>query len=329
MDAHAFNLPFSQYRFFYQSPEVFAYENNPGFIWRGALGLALREVACTTGQPACDGCPLAGSCAYSILFENHPHPFQSSRYDQNIPKPYILSVWHSGREQDELEVSVILIGRANLYYPYLLQAMKRVGEKGVGRARQPLRLQRVIQALPEGVCQTLYERALDFSGKAHARWDTALTPGFLETPPLPAFIRLDIHTPVRLKSAARGTGSEIRLNQLLVSIVRRAADLASYWHQPMDAVGDRIREAKAVTALDQKRHWQAQSRFSSRQKQKILMGGVLGQFYLELSAQPLLWSWLWAGQWLHVGKGAVMGSGRYSLQGAEDFRSLLTSEGEL
>ncbi|WP_420842151.1 CRISPR system precrRNA processing endoribonuclease RAMP protein Cas6 [Halorhodospira abdelmalekii] len=31
-----------------------------------------------------------------------------------------------------------------------------------------------------------------------------------------------------------------------------------------------------------------------------------------LSALPEpIWPWVWLGQWLHVGKGAVMGMGRY------------------
>ncbi|MEJ2744044.1 MAG: CRISPR system precrRNA processing endoribonuclease RAMP protein Cas6 [Gammaproteobacteria bacterium] len=286
------------------------------------------------GQSVCDGCPLRGSCAYSTLFENYPHPFRKNRYDHSAPKPYIISVWHTGEASDDLEVNVILVGEANRYYPYVQEAMKRVGEKGIGKARQPLRLNRVIQELPNGLSDTLYahthvDQEGNFSGWGPVQRIEAFKPETLEIPPLPPFIRLTLHTPVRLKSITQEAHHNIRLNQLLISIVRRTADLAQYWHQPLEAIGERIREAKNVTALDQKHDWQSQSRFSSRQRKTIFMGGALGHFDLELSQYPLLWPWLWAGQWLHVGKGAAMGSGRYSLTGAADYRALLEPVSEV
>ena len=73
-----------------------------------------------------------------------------------------------------------------------------------------------------------------------------------------------------------------------------------------------VREAEALrqrSAL----HWQDWSRFSSRQQREMTLGGVLGEWTLEGDLSRLF-PWLWLGQWLHVGKNATMGMGRYEIQ---------------
>jgi hypothetical protein len=44
----------------------------------------------------------------------------------------------------------------------------------------------------------------------------------------------------------------------------------------------------------------------------MTLGGVVGTWTLRGDLAPLL-PWLWLGQWLHAGKNATMGMGRYTL----------------
>jgi hypothetical protein len=44
----------------------------------------------------------------------------------------------------------------------------------------------------------------------------------------------------------------------------------------------------------------------------MTLGGVVGEWVLEGDLGPLA-HWLWLGQWLHAGKNATMGMGRYSV----------------
>ena len=44
----------------------------------------------------------------------------------------------------------------------------------------------------------------------------------------------------------------------------------------------------------------------------MTLAGVVGEWVLEGDLGPLA-SWLWLGQWLHAGKNATMGKGRYSV----------------
>jgi len=58
--------------------------------------------------------------------------------------------------------------------------------------------------------------------------------------------------------------------------------------------------------------WKDWTRFSSRQDQEMTLGGVIGEWTLSGDLEELL-PWFWLGQWLHVGKNATMGMGKYSL----------------
>jgi hypothetical protein len=62
-------------------------------------------------------------------------------------------------------------------------------------------------------------------------------------------------------------------------------------------------------------HWFDWTRYSSRQQQEMTLGGVLGNWTLHGAPDVLaeIYPWLWLGQWLHVGKNASMGLGKYHL----------------
>ncbi|MEJ2756027.1 MAG: CRISPR system precrRNA processing endoribonuclease RAMP protein Cas6 [Gammaproteobacteria bacterium] len=297
-------IPFSVYRFEYRILKPFVYENYPGFIWRGALGYALREVSCTMGKASCQGCPLSGSCAHSVLFEEFPHPFISTVYDTKAVKPYVIATLDGNDEKPFTKtVDVLLIGRANYYYPYLLQAMRRAGEKGIGEKRSPLRLQCVTQMLPTGQSVVLVEDTLE-SGVF------AQPPQAVGIVDIPEQVSIQLQTSVKLKEKAK-RGSSGFVQNWLQSLVRRVADLGSYWHAPVSSTGDRIREARQVIAPEPTLHWQSHERFSSRQKRSIYLGGYLGEMNFDVRDTPQLWPWIWVGQWFGVGKGATMGLGRY------------------
>ena len=85
--------------------------------------------------------------------------------------------------------------------------------------------------------------------------------------------------------------------------------------------GQAARQAAHVSAslLDARDlHWFDWVRYSSRQKQEMTLGGVLGRWTLHGPTDALAsaWPWLWLGQWLHAGKNATMGMGAFSMENA-------------
>jgi len=61
--------------------------------------------------------------------------------------------------------------------------------------------------------------------------------------------------------------------------------------------------------------WRDWTRYSSRQQQKIALGGVVGAWRIRGDLAPFL-PFLHLGQWLHVGKEATFGLGGYRLLAA-------------
>ena len=62
--------------------------------------------------------------------------------------------------------------------------------------------------------------------------------------------------------------------------------------------------------------WQQWTRYSSRQHSTVPMGGLVGELVVDTRGLEPFWPYLWLGQWLHCGKGATMGLGRYVVESA-------------
>lgn len=302
----------SAYQLFYSAHSTLELDNYPGFIWRGALGTLFKKNACTTGYSECKGCELTGSCAYSQVFNANPTPYDEYR-PGSPPNPYVITSWHNNRIQsgDVLEVNLVLVGRANVYAPYVLKAMAEITHIGIGQQRGQVRLQQIIQSLPDGE-----DRLLVQEGRVV---DKPLAPREVAAPPLDHDrVRVILESPLSLKlkgkpmSAAQLTGQ-----RFCEGVARRIFDLGKYWCQPISNKDELYAACRAVdTQVTELQDWKLE-RFSSRQRKGIDMSGVIGELELDISHALELWPLLWAGQWAHVGKGAVMGLGRYSLSGID------------
>ena len=62
-------IPMARYRFTFRALEPVMFANQQGSLLRGAMGHALKSVACMTDADRCQGCPLDTNCPYPVLFE--------------------------------------------------------------------------------------------------------------------------------------------------------------------------------------------------------------------------------------------------------------------
>jgi hypothetical protein len=106
------------------------------------------------------------------------------------------------------------------------------------------------------------------------------------------------------------------LPSFMMGLVRRLSLLSAYHgHERLAVDFKALRtQAQALVAQDIEFKRFAWTRYSSRQQCFIDMDGLLGGFSLSGEAWQVFWPWLWWGQWVHVGKGAVMGQGQYQLE---------------
>jgi len=304
-------LPVARYRFTLRMQDELRLPVFAGSLLRGEFGAALRRTACATGARVCEGCALLRNCPYPWIFETPaPETHELQRFS-NVPNPYVIEPPSLDTRRidagDALEFGVVLIGRALHEIPLIVHSIARAFGRGIGKTRAKGRIERI-------VCETT-------APPCHV-WDAAASrivghEAALAMPQLPSVeaATLEIATPLRLQHQGRPLGADaLRPRTLFTALLRRASLLFDL-HAKMGAIGG---EAKRLAALaerlsdERSLRWFDWKRFSSRQRQEMTLGGVVGTWTLRGDLAPLL-PWLWLGQWLHVGKNATMGMGAYRL----------------
>lgn len=315
--------PIARYRFTATLQHPLALPDYAGSLLRGQFGAALRQITCMTRQPTCHGCPLLQTCPYTRIFEAPPPP-KGQHTLQNfsqIPNPYVMEPPAPGARVlaagDALVFSLVLVGHALEQLALIVCALQRALAQGLTRERVPAELMRVDCVGADGAATAIWTS----EQPALVEHSTALN--------LPAMpqgqqaITLDIHTPMRLQHQGQPLGvAQLSPRALVSALARRGALLmefhASEAYKTHFDWGQAARDAAHASArLSDERDlwWFDWMRYSSRQKQEMMLGGVLGQWRLHGDADDLanVWPWLWLGQWLHAGKNATMGMGGYSL----------------
>jgi hypothetical protein len=309
-------LRFAHYHFVLEMQEALAFPPFWGSALRGGFGHALKHIACRQPGQDCDACAEYSRCAYGYVFETRP-PADSEvlRTHSAVPRPFVFKVpygdpreWAPG---SELHFELLLIGQGISYLPYFIQGFKRLGEEGLGGARAHFQLKQVWTCDPLGPWKTLIydgdEDALRNRDESIGMREIDETASQLK--PDAVAVRLLIPTRIRVAGAIART---LPFQLLIRNIVRRVSSLA-YFH-----CGERwetdyrglIADAGGVRITQEDLHSVQWSRWSSRQRQRIPQGGMLGTVRY---AGPLAdyRSLLVIGSLIHVGKGTVSGSGRF------------------
>lgn len=195
-------------------------------------------------------------------------------------------------------VDHVFLGDASRHDRTLLASWMRACEMGLGPGRVPFFL-RGYPLAPDG------ER--DESGEGwplgHAHWPLAGDP---ESEPC----LLSFPWPLRLLRR-KLLVTEPTLPDIIVGICRRVESLLppgthDRWRL---LAGQCLEIARQTPATAWEGDKAVLSRWSGRQQAEVDLRGVVGGIILPAGPGPL-WPLLAAGQWLHVGKGTVMGLGR-------------------
>lgn len=302
-------LPILPLRLNYQLDDSIRLPRYAGSLWRSAIGAHLRRHACVTGAETCDGCPLLSRCAYGYLFDT-PQPMQGgdglAQYQQ-VPHPYVLSPRHDRRDYnagDMVTIDLILVEPAQRFLPDLLAAIRQLR---LGNALlqldyiERLRCGQDILRTPEKITPA---QALD------AR------PALPQPPSAPQTARIVFEHPLRLRRANQYLSPrDFDFRTFFTNLMRRVSMLHVLANpEPLQAdFAALATTAGDVSITDSDLRWLDWHRKSARQHKRIPMGGIIGSIDIKGDLAPL-WPWLWIGQWLHAGKGAVMGLGRYHIE---------------
>lgn len=299
-------LPMTRYSLSIRAEQPLRLPAYAGSMLRGAFGNALRRLACMTRQKDCTGCPLLTTCPYPMIFETPApagHPLQSAG---SMPNPYVIEPPRDGVRMlaagDTFEVGVVLIGQALDQLALIVLAWEQALQRGLGPQHARCRLQSVHA---EGDAEPVYVPG----GRVRAH-----RPNRPAAPVMRDRVTLRFVTPLRLVQQGHCIGRrELDAPLLLNTLVRRHrllldCHVPAHAQQDVRPLAQRARDIR----LQAETRWFDWDRYSSRQQQKMTLGGQVGDIHLEGDLTPFA-DLLHAGQWLHVGKNASFGLGHYQL----------------
>ncbi|KOR31463.1 hypothetical protein TI04_00740 [Achromatium sp. WMS2] len=268
-----------------------------GSTVRGALGQALHRIVCLCNNIKCQDCALQPACWYARLYEPAPVtrcPLLHQGYT-DAPIPFVPEIAYAGNNLSPgmlFKLGLVLFGKAQAEaIPFLIQAVERLGAFGLGRGRGKLEL----------VGWSVIEQ-----------WD----PDPWQPPELCTTVKVILHTPLRLRVDNRIVSPEhFEFRPFFMTLLRRLSLLTCCYGNTVLELDFKglARQTAQVVVTERNLRWLQWARYTTTQKRYVDMDGLIGEFYLDLSKAQELYPYLWVGQWLHVGKGASMGMGGYSL----------------
>ena len=250
-----------------------------------------------------------------------------------------------------LNLGVTLFGSAADHLPYVVHALEQAGRQGLTGRRVVLDLLDVqvesrglgasdagstgdaADADERGDPTPAFEPAdgranADMRGDAAEReeWTPIFEPGGglspvparppAPPPAPPRIVRVRLLTPLRVKRREHFVGvQDFDFRALTSGLLRRISLLTYFFGEtPLETdFAGLLRHAETVPVAGRALHWREWTRYSSRQNEKLQMGGLVGSFELAGADLDRFWPLLWLGQWTHAGKGCSIRAAAYKI----------------
>ncbi|MBW2039915.1 MAG: CRISPR system precrRNA processing endoribonuclease RAMP protein Cas6 [Deltaproteobacteria bacterium] len=293
-----------------------------GSTFRGVFGHALKKVVCALKRQDCKDCLLREKCIYSIVFET-PTPEDVPGAKKRIasaPHPYVIEPPETTRTHykkgEPFEFALLLFGKANDYLPYFIYAFEQMGQLGIGRRNGNKRAGFLLKSV-----------SVDNGTIIYANHDKKIRHGLFTQELLVErtdgikpirSLELTLKTPLRLKYENR-LRAELPFHVLVRAILRRISSLNNFHGNGEPALDYRglAQRAKSVETNKSSLRWFDWRRYSNKQDQAMLMGGMVGQvtYSGDLTEFVPLIRFC---EKVHLGKQTSFGLGRIELTGMSE-----------
>lgn len=313
-------IPLARYQFTFKITQAFRQPDYAGSMLRGCFGHALKRITCITKQKQCSSCLMYQNCTYPAIFETPPKAHKIQQF-ANVPNPYIIEPppWGSKIYQpgDLFQFSMVLTGVALEQLSLLILVWQQVFNEGIGKDKSKGELLNVDLINADGSTLCIYQQANEkilehnqfymFNNKPDEQEKTVKQ------------VTIKLQTLLRLQKHSKGVGPDkLKARDFLVTLLRRI-NLINEFHNHLLLIKDfQFYTLLAETITIKKSptkplKWKNWTRYSNRQHQKMLLGGVEGDFILEGELKEFM-PFLKLGEYFHVGKNTVFGLGKYKLK---------------
>ncbi len=307
-------FPCERFRFTAEVRSLMLLPPYKGGVLHGAMGDALRRAVCSDRSVRCNGCTSRAGCLYARTFDPAPPPdFADSDRFQQPPRPYVLTPPLTARQAfhpgDLLEFELVLMGSLLDALPYFVHVFLEAGKRGLGRERGRYRLLRVDLLRPEGGILIYDGKTGTLSTRLPANADP-----FQEAGEHTRSLTLRMVTPLRLKEKGCLV-TRLSFPLFIERLLQRISLLSRFCGPGLFApeCSRLLDDVDAIRVTDDRLHWYDWERYSSRQKEAMKFGGLMGSVRLEGSLAPLLPLLRW-GELVHAGQGTTFGLGKLHIE---------------
>ena len=297
--------------------ETIVFGNQPGTAIRGALYQALSASFCSEpGEPLTpdhkEHCPVCW-----LLDRDN---IQDER-GQKLPRPITVEPPPLHEDiynlNDSLSFGISLIGKAQDLMPYVLRAVQRMGEIGLGKGRGRFKLINISETNPIFDVERTLIDAPTVQKPTLQVTSARITEAAQNLPH--NHLTMDLITPLRLTAKGKLV-KHADPSTFIHRLLERAQRLTQYYSED-DAFSpeawkivkdDLLQHADILRLTYDDTDWYEVHSGSRRQGRYTPISGIVGRIRWEGELTPLL-PWLLWGQSLHVGKDAVKGNGWYRI----------------
>jgi len=307
-------MHFGKYHFYSVFEEDAILPPYKGSTFRGLFGHALRKIVCVLETGDCSACMLNGKCLYAQVFETPVGgPGEGKQRMAALPHPYLIEPPADEKTRyaigDNFDFTLLLFGRFNESLPYFIFAFERMGQMGAGK--------RINGKRPRFVLEKVTSKGMEVYSGAARKIQGDCPPENMVLPAMPSApvhrLEMNLLTPLRLKYLNE-LESTLPFHVLIRAALRRVSALfAAYGNgEPNLDYRGLVRRAQESVIAESHLHWLDWRRWSNRQEQEMLMGGLMGSITYagELTEfMPLLQLC----ETLHLGKQTAFGLGKIKI----------------
>lgn len=287
-----------------------------GSTFRGVFGRALKNVVCALKRHECNDCLLKERCLYSIVFETSDSSQTDKGRIASPPHPFVIEPpmdkttnYHKG---DCFNFNLILFGEANLQLPYFVYAFEQMGRIGIGKKNDGTRGRFVLVDVKNG--DSLIYSSSDKKLRTDKELETINLSEYVSHNEGEISIAIRFLTPLRLKFKNRLT-TELPFHVLIRAMLRRVSSLFNAYDgkEPDLDYRGMVKRAEHVEIIRNDLQWHDWRRYSLRQDQAMLLGGMVGAISYMGTIKEYL-PLIEICSRLHIGKQTTFGLGKYEME---------------
>jgi CRISPR/Cas system endoribonuclease Cas6 (RAMP superfamily) len=281
MQITVLNLPHSTLTIPITLAKETAFPQPVPFIFRSIIGFNLRKLVCIEKKSECQDCIFNENCIYSLAF------------DEAEIHPTILNAepfFNTESKIEKIKLKITFLGKYAKFANYYLQALKRGEKSGVLKQRTPYKIE-------TEKCKI-----------KNNHWEFAPSPQSLI--PSPKQLTFKLQTPLRFKTQGKYNLQFTELDFILC-LHRRCQKLCSLYGQN-NFKGKYIFENKWKISLRNLK-WQNLERWSSKQKQIMPLGGIIGNLTLQGEFSEYELALFQFASLFNAGKNTNFGMGKISI----------------